>query len=357
MQIKLLIIWLMLTLGSVSRAYNANDAEQFVTKAYQKFCSGDFQRLRMDLASQKDRLKDYIPYRLLVLNLKEAQLETYSQAKSAVENVEDLSESDRLIFADILLSSRIKDWEIPKRLLNFRSENRHIESFRKVFESNIDLIEGNQELAIQKRFEAHRESERESGYFLSDIFSLVAFDVNGAALLEPYVEAVKKRDGSDPLKHSLLGWYDYAVTKGKTLTTAIPHFERAYKLCPYDQILAVDYAALIFYEGRYKEAEEILSRQRELSYFYSPYMDFILTLIYSHEGDKEKENTHYQRLIESRKYFSADFNLEIDRIIESKRRSSYRMWIVIVTLLLALILSMIFMASRRDGKRRSKRAR
>lgn len=313
-------IALILIVAALSKAADANEFNRNLL--YEKYCAGNISEFEKELDSATKKDPNDIRDRFLYVLSKKGQQQEALNLVNRGSDISKLSEVDRVVFASVMLLSKSKDFGKVSNLLNFKSGDKETEGRRIQMSAYFDLIQNRPELAMKKMADAFAQLPYKDSTLLFDLFSLGSRDKNAELFLLKYFSIVDDFSDMDP--------YRYAISAIKEVVTTRDYQKvrdfnsKAYRLCKYDQNIALSYGFDLYSAGEISNAETIFLDIIRQNLFYSSYVDFYLAEIYKETKQDEKFEIFLAKAKGSIDYLIPEFKrrvLSLDSDIQNNEPS------------------------------------
>lgn len=321
---------------TTNKAHSYESQVSIIENSYAKYCNGQFVEFNRELKAIKQDQPDYISGRLLAMLTAEGLEEALLFKEKAQNDLKSLSEFDRIILAAALVRSNSKDINLIKDLLSFNSSNIVLESYRLSLESYLDDLNGNAELSLKKKIDAFNGLQFvyfDAG-FLADIFTSASADRSAELILSPYFSYIEKLSDDDPTKFLLLAWKNVVISKGKNQDAIISNFKKAYELCKFDPVHALNYVPILIYKGQVLEAEIILLDIIKINKYYNPYIDYYLSKIYLSKGNNEKAEVFLTKAEVNKLFLAPDYQKDLAKLMSEQASHNYWFWYAFLGIIL-----------------------
>lgn len=299
-----LLFFLVLASSLSARAVDKQVCNPDLRELNSLYCQGHFEELQKKLDAIAPSNEIYVKSRFMQLLGAKGQERAEQLIAKAPSNIESLSELDRLMLEDALFLVRSHDLDKLKKLIDFKSSDKYIESYRKFFAAwNTHFVENN-ELGIKYLTEAFNELPYIDEDILAGIYARVANKQESYEILKPLNGYANILPEDDPERFLIIANDEIAVTGFRNLRKLNSYFKSAYDLCTYEPAYSLYFGAFLFYERRYIEAESILQRLIKDNKYYSPAVDYYLTRIYFAIRDKRNAEIYLEKSKKNEIYLS-----------------------------------------------------
>lgn len=314
MKTLFIITTVLLSLNEVSYAnFSMKNFDPLTLKMHESFCSGRFDSFNQLIKSLDIKKSKNLGARLMYIGTKEGQDNDFMLANKVVEAPETPSEVEKILAVNGLLMANHSDFIRIKKLLNFKSNDKIIESYRLFFEGNVDFLIGHHDMAYNKIKNAMDNLPFADPFVLISLYS-TALNIKNFQKQMPadYFKLVEKMPDTNSLKY-LMKANNLALRHGwETQSEQISSlFERAYELCPYDQAVALSYASVLRNGLKTEKAKKILLDIINNNKYYYPAVDIYLMMIYFESNDPENSKKYLNKAKQSIRYLTKDENAAI----------------------------------------------
>lgn len=283
--------------------------DPFLTKVYRMLCHEEYDDAADELRKEIKANPKNVPAHLTLLFEKKQQdliAARMAEALASDPDMAKLSEVDRIIFAAHMIGSRSVDFEKMQRLLNFKSSDVIVESYRKVYEGSLDILNSRVDDGVLKLAEAVDELPTYDPVVLSQLLSYSVQSQQHAEIAASYEHVSKAFEDEDPAKFGLKAFAKVADGDERKLQEIANNVQEAYEMCPYDPGFAMDHANFLFQKDQKNEARDVLLESIARHTFYPPYMDLLLAEIYDAASDHKKRDFYFARAKAALPYFDAE---------------------------------------------------
>lgn len=262
------------------------------------------------------------------------------------QDVGSLGEVERLQAVSAMWRMNILDFSRMKQLLDFKSRDSIVESYRKYIQGQQMIFEGKSFEGYTLITEAFNNLPYADESILVSIFSTPIEEVNGEKIVAPYFEYIKLLEDSNPYKYLLSGYKKILSSNFSNTDILLGYFKKAYELCPLNQEAALAYLNILMRAGQWKDAQAVISQSVKEKY-YSPYFDLYSFYIEKEIGNSATQDQALKRAMKNISYFRKS---EQDALILEQRDGSVVIYYSLAAALL-LIGAIVAVVFRRNKSR------